>query len=305
MRDTKLPSIHIVATEEQATCLDSRFGGIFYLPKGEKIPVCPEGEEMQFIAQINLAQIPPLKGFPQKGVLQFFVDTDTKRFQSKIYDEKLKRELYTIRYYPQPDENLQQEITEQSFKVSQTVTTVILGDERLSLDEYQKVRQSRNSKSLQQPKYETYQTEGHLNLSCLKGKMSFQKQKEIVTISFGADNFTTDFGYEYAKKKISPFILPLILKISGYDIENSESDIDDFCWDFGNYGCKIGGHPAIRQMDIRLENEKDQKYTTLLFQYDLSTRAEIEKDTFDFFIKPEDLSACRFDDVLLCWHNCF
>lgn len=305
MCGTKLPSIHIAATKGQATCLDSRFGGIFYLPRGEKIPVCPEGEEMQFLAQINFAQIPTLKGFPRKGILQFFVDTDAQRFQNKMEDDTLKRELYAVRYYPQPEEHLQQEIIEQSFTASQTIKTVILGDERLSMDEYQKRCQNGNGKPLQQPKFEFRQTKGHLDLPWLKGKMLFQKKKEIVTISFGADSFLTDLGYEYAKKKISSYLFPLLLKVSGYDIEYSETDTDDFCWDFGNYGCKLGGHPAVRQWDIRSENEKNQKYTTLLFQYDLSTRDEIEQDTFNFFIKPEDLAACRFDDVLLCWHNCF
>ena len=31
----------------------------------------------------------------------------------------------------------------------------------------------------------------------------------------------------------------------------------------------------------------------------------LEKDTFCFFIKPEDLNACRFDDILMVHHNCY
>ena len=60
---------------------------------------------------------------------------------------------------------------------------------------------------------------------------------------------SSDFGYETLWKKIRPFMI----RASGYDMEGRESDTDDFYWDFGNWGCKIGGHPALRQADIRSE----------------------------------------------------
>ena len=92
---------------------------------------------------------------------------------------------------------------------------------------------------------------------------------------------------------------------SGYDLENNESALDDLCWNFGNWGTKLGGHPAIHQEDSRLDFEDDKNYTTLLFQYDFTTKKELEADTFQFFVKPQDLENACFDDVLFCWHNAF
>ena len=93
-------------------------------------------------------------------------------------------------------------------------------------------------------------------------------------------------------------------------MEGRESDTDDFYWDFGNWGFQLGGHPALRQAEFRLDDEAFQAYTVLLFQYDLTVPdpedpMDLEKDTFCFFIKPEDLNACRFDDILMVHHNCY
>lgn len=110
---------------------------------------------------------------------------------------------------------------------------------------------------------------------------------------------SSDFGYETVWKKIRPFMI----RASGYDMEGRESDTDDFYWDFGNWGCKIGGHPALRQADIRSEFDEYKSYTALLFQYDLTTRERLGLGTFAFFIRPEDLAACRFDHVLFHWHS--
>ena len=87
-----------------------------------------------------------------------------------------------------------------------------------------------------------------------------------------------------------------MIRASGYDMEGRESDTDDFYWDFGK-------HPALRQADIRSEFDEYKSYTALLFQYDLTTRERLGLGTFDFFIRPEDLAACRFDRVLFHWHS--
>lgn len=262
LEETAVPALHITAvSDETAGCINSKFGGDFYLPQGEKIPVSPEGEELEFLAQINFAETEPLEGFPNQGILQFFIDTDEDRFFDKLEEEELKKELYEIRYYPEPDEKLQQTIA------------------------CQKKDKNKN----------------YLTTSWLRGKMSFQKEKEII-------NLCADIDSEAPWEDLTPALrkkLPFLISDAGYDLENDEEDTDEFCWDFGNWGCKIGGYPAVRQGDIRCEYEEYESYTTLLFQYDITTREELEDDTFVFFIRPEDLKACRFNDVLLYWHNCF
>lgn len=62
------------------TLTDSKVGGMPYLPEDFKYPLDEreeyKGNPLAFLAQINFEQLPPLPGFPQYGMLQFFVGTD-------------------------------------------------------------------------------------------------------------------------------------------------------------------------------------------------------------------------------------
>lgn len=141
--------------------------------------------------------------------------------------------------------------------------------------------------------------EDRWDMDKLEGAMIFQVGDDAATLSIGESGFLTDWGYDEAKDILSM----ALLKKAGYDLTDCP-DTDQFCLDFGNWGCKVGGHPAIRQGDVRFE-EDYQAYTVLLFQYDLTPPGELEADTFAFFIKPEDLAKGNFDDILLYWHNCY
>lgn len=144
--------------------------------------------------------------------------------------------------------------------------------------------------------YEGKEVEDRWPMEKWERGMRFERTEDVATISVGE----TDFGYEDAIEMLSGDVI----ERAGYDLSDCP-DTDQFFMDFGNWGCKIGGHPAIRQGDVRYEEEEYEAYTTLLFQMDLSPIEELEGDTFAFFIKPEDLAAGCFEDVLLYWHNCY
>lgn len=262
LASSKLPAIHLTPTSEKpVNPLDSMFWGECYLPEGEQIPQTSDGEPMRLLAQINFAQIPKLPGFPSQGLLQFWLDDNADNFENKIDDEQTMRELYAIRFYPQPDPTLQQK-----------------------------------SEAEQKPSCLPL-----MNMPQLEGKMAFQAAEEIATLDLYYDNKNiTDYGFTESAKALTP----KILQKSGFNLE-LEDETDLFCWQFGNWGCKVGGHPALRQGDIRYNMPELQPYTTLLFQYDLTTLEELEADTFVFLIKPQDLTACCFDDVRLYYHNCW
>ena len=265
LKSTQLPSIHLSVMEERpTTCIDSKFGGVYYLPKESQIPTCPEGEPMQFLAQINFSQMSTLEGFPKTGLLQFFIDTDEERFEEKIDDPDLTHELCVVRYYPSPDASLQQELPE----------SCTLPNESF----------------------------GFVDGSWFQGKMSFHSTTEVATMYLGMDGLVSSLGYEAI---CNEQITPELIKQSRYDIENSETAVDELCWNFGNWGTKIGGHPAVHQADPRMDIENGENYTALLFQYDFCTKQEMEASTFQFFIQPKDLAAGKFDDILFCFHNCF
>jgi uncharacterized protein YwqG len=50
-------------------------GGRVWIPDGEAWPTTSKGVPLQFLAQIDFADLPPLADFPSAGVLQFFTGT--------------------------------------------------------------------------------------------------------------------------------------------------------------------------------------------------------------------------------------
>lgn len=51
----------------------SKIGGVPYLPKDIEFPKGSNGEKLFLLAQFNFSEIPALKNFPEKGILQFYI----------------------------------------------------------------------------------------------------------------------------------------------------------------------------------------------------------------------------------------
>lgn len=108
----KLESVKIKAIpdndEKSILITESKFLGIPYLPLDYKYPQDKMGKPMILIAQINFSEIPYIKNYPDRGILQFFVsstdwyDMDDYRiiYHEDIYDKHqtnfsfLTEELY-------------------------------------------------------------------------------------------------------------------------------------------------------------------------------------------------------------------
>ena len=63
---------------------------------------------MEFLAQVNFSQVPRLEGFPDKGLLQFFLCTDEDRFESFYEDGcawKQDAGFFQVRWYPEAPED--------------------------------------------------------------------------------------------------------------------------------------------------------------------------------------------------------
>ncbi|MCD0477340.1 DUF1963 domain-containing protein [Chryseobacterium sp. LC2016-29] len=76
----KLETIKISATplenEESLQIFESKFLGKPYLPKDMEYPKDKENKPMVLWAQINFADFPVLEGYPNQGILQFFVSPE-------------------------------------------------------------------------------------------------------------------------------------------------------------------------------------------------------------------------------------
>ena len=146
------------------------------------------------------------------------------------------------------------------------------------------------------------------------GGMKFASAEEVATLGLGVEGFFFDLGFETGAETVEKlFLADYQRQEAGEPDENPEGydlgdcgGVMDLIEDFGNWGFKLGGHPALRYDDIRLDDTAYQAYSQLLFQFDLSLLSQsCDADTFCFFIKPEDLNACRFDDILMVHHNCY
>ncbi|RYV01547.1 DUF1963 domain-containing protein [Shewanella sp. OPT22] len=73
----KLPIVKIQPLPRKAENIwSSKFGGKPYWLKGKHLPKNKEGNDLYLLAQINFEEVPPLSGFPNKGILQFFIEND-------------------------------------------------------------------------------------------------------------------------------------------------------------------------------------------------------------------------------------
>lgn len=58
------------------TIWNSKFSGTPYWPKNKEYPTTKNGEPLHLLAQINFEETPKLEGYPEKGLLQFFIAAD-------------------------------------------------------------------------------------------------------------------------------------------------------------------------------------------------------------------------------------
>jgi len=71
-----LPGILLSIARQPPETDGSRIGGPLFLRKGEHWPLDPAGKPLEFVVQLDFAALPPLRDFPERGLLQFFVGRD-------------------------------------------------------------------------------------------------------------------------------------------------------------------------------------------------------------------------------------
>lgn len=76
LKSTLKPSNKIIFTLEETKPWESKLGGCPYLEDIGQYPIGENGKPMMFMAQINLGEMPSLPDFPQKGLLQFYVEDE-------------------------------------------------------------------------------------------------------------------------------------------------------------------------------------------------------------------------------------
>lgn len=76
IKSTIKPTVDINFERVECNPWDSKVGGNPYLEIGEEYPKTNNGIEYRLLAQINFQQMPKLEGYPERGLLQFFIEPD-------------------------------------------------------------------------------------------------------------------------------------------------------------------------------------------------------------------------------------
>lgn len=100
--------------QRDLTLWQSKIGGSPYLPKTVDYPKGENGTELQFLAQINFAEVPHLPDFPEAGMLQFYMAADDDLYGANFEDYS-KSENFRVLYFPEIEADETQLVTDFSF----------------------------------------------------------------------------------------------------------------------------------------------------------------------------------------------
>ncbi|MCB8567745.1 YwqG family protein [Faecalibacillus faecis] len=84
--------------EKETHIFDSKVGGAYYVPRDQNLPVNQKtGAPLYLLAQINFEQIPHIKDFPEKGLLQIFISGDDGVYGLN-FDNEYSQSGWCLRY---------------------------------------------------------------------------------------------------------------------------------------------------------------------------------------------------------------
>lgn len=118
----RLPSIHLKPriAEVPLSKFASKFGGASYWPKHMDYPVDQKQRRMMLLAQLNFHELPHIEGYPQEGILQFFITMDDDLYGLNFADPR-QQSNFRVVYHPilllEEDglADIRPEVTEESF----------------------------------------------------------------------------------------------------------------------------------------------------------------------------------------------
>lgn len=100
--------VRFTLEDEKTTLLGNKISGMPYIPKDGEYPVNPKnGNKLHLLIQLNFETIPTLPDFPEKGILQIFIDSDDG--YGLNWDDPTDQSSWVIKYY----ENVEEPMTEE------------------------------------------------------------------------------------------------------------------------------------------------------------------------------------------------
>lgn len=111
---TVKPFIRIVPqTASFPTLWESKIGGVPYLPLTNDFPRNEEGQLLFFLAQINFSEVPTMHPFPEKGILQFYInDVDSYGLD---FGKPFHQNNFRVLFFEEVEEDVTKMTTDFSF----------------------------------------------------------------------------------------------------------------------------------------------------------------------------------------------
>ncbi len=249
--------------------LDSKIGGVPFIPVGGEYPVSADsGEMLYLLAQINFEQIPHLPDFPTKGILQFFIGGDD------LYGcdfENNEQKSWRVVYYEDISSPMKEKDIENLMDKQKKGDDVMLPFEEPGQSYFMELEEAMTPMANDDYRYQ---------------ELFIEEFKKL-----GIEEFN-DIGDFY--------LLP---------DEITNVIYDDFYDELSGLGSKIGGYPGFTQSDPREYDENYMDYELLLQVDSESVDEEWaimwgDAGVANFFIHPEDLKKLDFSKVLYNWDCC-
>lgn len=108
---TMLPTLELLLRPQQVDRYASKVGGVPYLPEGFAYPyeLGTEGQHpLRLLAQLNFGLLPHLPGFPDSGMLQFYISNDEQRFFGCNYLSPQRQDGFRVVYHQELHSQMQE-----------------------------------------------------------------------------------------------------------------------------------------------------------------------------------------------------
>ncbi|KAF6200721.1 hypothetical protein GE061_005165 [Apolygus lucorum] len=245
----------------------SKVGGTPYMPVNADYPKGPAGDPLKLLAQINLSEIPRLPGYPESGILQFYLDPFDEFLGLGGEFDHTGQKRYRVLY----------------FETVETDTSKLKTEDPLRV-EGGKIVNAANAKASLEHNW-PFQSGGQYS-------MEFEPFRQVIT----SDDYRTG-SIVFDCNPNLPWHEQYATKPELFDAYEEA---------FKGSGHQFGGYPYFTQDDPRGANTNLRGYE-LLFQLDSQVFASGDEIIWgdmgvaNFFIKPEDLEKRDFTKIMYNW----
>ncbi len=262
-----LPYLKIdIKQDNNLSSIQSKFGGLPYLPKGIPYPKDKDGVPLSFVGQINFKEILPLPFLPENGIISFFYQPGHSHL-GEDYNNPIQQNYFKVMYFE--DSSLP---CESDFTFLET-----LG----------KTYGEKYNYAIFKNPFPGYR----LIFSLLYMPMTHHNYLYHDQIASKAmidpepENTAKFIKWCEEKDQKMKVVENFLRQQLGYH----------------EYGSRIGGYPIFAQDDPRHDCVLPKPMDFLLLQVDSTEDGEIlvaDRGTMNFFINSEDLAKRNFSDIL-------